>query len=68
MTAYLLSNRNLQKAESKMEKLGALLSEVDRKVAGLRDKFEKVRFQGKTWPICVLGNNVKQQFIYPPHY
>ena len=35
--------RNLQKAESKLEKLGSALSEVDRKVAGLRDKFEKVQ-------------------------
>lgn len=33
--------RNLQKAEAKLEKLGSALSEVDRKVAGLRDKFEK---------------------------
>ena len=34
--------RNLQKAEHKLEKLVSALSEVDRKVAGLRDKFEKV--------------------------
>ena len=38
-----LHYRNLQKAESKLEKLGSALSEVDRKVAGLRDKFEKVQ-------------------------
>ena len=37
----LFAHRNLQKAESRMEKLGKALDEVDRKVAGLRTKFER---------------------------
>ncbi|KAI0210443.1 Cytoplasmic dynein 2 heavy chain 1 [Lamellibrachia satsuma] len=37
--------KNLQKAESRMEKLSKALSEVDRKVEGLKGKFEKTTME-----------------------
>lgn len=46
--------RNLQKAESKLEKLGQALSEVDRKVASLRDKFEKASMANRNFHLFYI--------------
>ena len=37
-----LSPRNLEKAEARMARLGEALGEVDRKVAGLKQRFENL--------------------------